>query len=125
MKKIYIAFILLLTSCTSSDSLKIKIVTVENTLNNKGVSLLITNLSSETYTYGSMYHLEHKDNGRWAEMETINDCYFTAELRSLEPHRTVKRDFMWDYCYGELEDGTYRLAFEMNDVTLYHEIVIK
>ena len=107
------------------------------TLTSKGATFVMTNnTDSETYEYGNPFYIEVKDNNEWKVLETINDLSFTLPAFALKPKESKKFNINWEYGYGKLKKGTYRLVkdvFRSGDepidesekIYLYAEFTIK
>lgn len=126
--------------CGGIDSImtnKIALSLKDNTLTSKGATFVMTNNSNiDTYEYGNPYYLEIKKNDEWEKLETINQFAFTMETYGLKPNKTKEFKINWEYGYGELKSGTYRLvkdAFRSGDepidesekIYLYAEFTIE
>lgn len=83
----------------------------KDTLTNKGATFVMKNNSTtETYEYGNPFYLEIKRNNEWVKLETINDLSFTLPAFGLQPGESKEFNINWEYGYGELKSGTYRLV---------------
>lgn len=116
LKIFFYLFILLgLTGCSiekvgNNVSLSIK----EDTLTNKGVTLILKNESSVDYLYGSPYYIEHEVGGEWEIVETIHDVAFNLPAWELESGKSVEISIDWEYGYGQLGTGKYRIVKEIS-----------
>lgn len=89
----------------------VKLEVREDTLTRTGATVVITNKSeNDTYEYGYPYHLEVMNNNKWYELETINDLAFILPAFELLPGDSEELNINWNYAYGKLEDGTYRIV---------------
>lgn len=86
-----------------------------------GLTMICTqsggNPSGELQT-GSDYVLEECINGNWYKVEYIIDEYnvsWTAEARIIPMNDSVSWDFNWEYLYGELAAGEYRIGKDIMD----------
>ncbi len=126
--------------CGGIDSIinnKIALFLKDNTLTSKEATFIMTNNSNiDTYEYGNPFYLEVKKNNEWKKLETINDLAFTLPAFSLKPHESKEFKINWEYGYGELKSGTYRLVkdvFRLGDepidesekIYLYAEFTIE
>ena len=101
---------------TESDSLEAKVannITMEiatGTLTNTGVTLNIMDLSGQDNIYGEWYRLDRLINGTWKEITPINDNYGFNDIAYYpdENHR-LKFKVNWEWIYGKLIAGKYRL----------------
>lgn len=133
MKKILLIIItaltiLTITGCTNNrvgektphkiTNDKITMEVKQGTLTKSSATIIMTNKTEEEYTYGEPYHLEIKHNDSWhiLELEPNNDLFFTMPAYSLKAGESVEKEYNWEYGYGKLEKGTYRLVTDfMNE----------
>lgn len=93
-----------------SDNDKISMDIKENTLTDRGMTLIIKNNAKQTYHYGPKYSLEKYDNGKfitYQPRETLlwNDC-----LYSIKVNEKKEEIIEWSYGYDKLNKGKYRLV---------------
>lgn len=81
----------------------------ENTLTNTGATVIITDTSNRDNIYGSSYKIEKKENGVWTELKPKNDMFFTDIGYVVSEDHTLEFDINWEYFYGKLEPGKYRI----------------
>lgn len=83
----------------------------ENTLTNKGFTLMIKNVAQNDYDYGSPYQIEKKVKDNWEPMTDILDGKYgwTMEPRMLKRNSTNEEEIQWLWLYGELSAGDYRV----------------
>ena len=65
---------------------------------------------------GSPFSLEQEVNGAWLPVDTksgLLDWAWTMEGWMIRPDDTTKWDVNWDFLYGELEPGLYRIQKEI------------
>ncbi len=88
-------------------SMKIK----DNTLTREGVTIVITDTSSEKNTYGISYTLEKKVNDEWEPVKTIieGDYIWTLQGYYVDKNNKLEMDIDFDTLYGSLDNGTYRI----------------
>ena len=76
-----------------------------------GATIVITDKNKEQYTYGEWYQIEKEENGKWVELETKIDNYGFNEIGYLvDDHDQVKFVIDWEWLYGTLSDGSYRIV---------------
>lgn len=85
----------------------------EGTLTNKGVTLILKNNSKINYSYGEPYYIEQEKEGKWRKLETIHDMVFNMPAWELETGKLVELSIDWEYGYGQLESGNYRIVKEI------------
>lgn len=79
----------------------------ENTLTKKGVTLILKNDSNVDVQYGEPYEIEIKKDGKWYKINVeLNFILPAYELKSKE---SKEIDLNWEYGYGKLADGDYRI----------------
>lgn len=118
--------IILLTGCTNNrigektphkiTNDKITMEVKQGTLTKSSATIIMTNKTKEEYTYGEPYHLEIKHNDSWhiLELEPNNDIFFTMPAYSLKAGESVEKEYNWEYGYGKLKKGTYRLVISVS-----------
>lgn len=110
---------------------KITMEVKQGTLTTSSATIIMTNKTDEEYTYGEPYHLEIKHNDSWhiLELEPNNDMFFTMPAYSLKAGESVEKEYNWEYGYGKLKKGTYRLVTdfskEQNEIYVAAEFTIK
>jgi len=64
---------------------------------------------------GSPYVIEQAVNGAWLPVDTKlgQDLVWTMEGWIIQPNDTTKWDVNWEFLYGELEPGLYRIQKEI------------
>lgn len=113
----------------------ISLVIKEGTLSNTGTEIIITDtVEDEEHTYGDSFRLEKKENGEWVKLDTIiKDYGFHAIGYHVDKNKKLEMKVNWEWIYGKLEDGEYRLikdfAVSKNDYyigskEIYVEFVI-
>lgn len=133
--------ILTLTGCTNNrigekspyeiTNDKVTMEVKQGTLTKSSATIIITNKTDEEYTYGEPYHLEIKHNDSWhiLELEPDTDLFFTMPAFSLKAGESDEKEYEWEYGYGKLKKGTYRLVTdfskEQNKIYVAAEFVIK
>ena len=89
---------------------KVLISAKKDTVTNTGLTLVMENKTDEKFNYGEEYHLEKKYKNKWYIVEPINDVIFTLMAYEVEPNQTKEIKFDWEYRYGNLTKGKYRLV---------------
>ena len=86
-----------------------------------GMTLVCTqsggNPTGELQT-GSPFVIEQLMDGEWLPVPTIHgilDWAWTMEAWIILPENTTKWDVNWDFLYGELAPGTYRIQKKIMD----------
>ncbi len=75
------------------------------------------NNSNKDLTYGQSFILEEKINGKWYQVPTIIEDYGFEDIGyTLKAESIVALTTEWEWLYGNLETGHYRLITEVLDV---------
>ena len=103
---------------TAVENVSIKISDVSPT----GATVVIKDTNAQPYLYGSWYEIEKKDNGNWAEVDTVIED-FAFDLLGYIPddNGEVKFTIDWKWLYGELPSGNYRLVKQANSQEIFVE----
>ena len=67
---------------------------------------------------GSMYWLEVQTDNQWVSVETLpseNDVAWTAEAYIISMNDNTEWEVNWEWLYGELPKGNYRIGKEIMD----------
>lgn len=83
------------------------------------VTLVIQNLSGNTFEYGAPYEIEKQIDGVWYSYPPEEDIGFIMILYMLEPNTTAEETIILYSFYGRLEPGKYRVvkSFSAEDGT--------
>ena len=65
--------------------------------------------------YSTDFILEIRQNQEWVAVETEKNIAWESIAYSLPENQTTKRDINWNFIYGELPAGHYRLCKEFMD----------
>lgn len=98
-----------------------EITTIENVsidiydISLTGATLIIKDMNKEPYVYGEWYVLQKEENGKWYNLETIIDDYGFNEMGYLvDENNEVKFIINWEWLYGKLPQGCYRILKEVD-----------
>ena len=89
---------------------KVAISVKKGTVTKKGLTLVMENKTDDRFNYGAEYHLEKKYNKKWYVIEPKDKIIFTSMAYEVEAKQTKEIKFDWEYGYGELSKGKYRLV---------------
>ena len=92
------------------DDSKISLSIKKDTLTKTGATIIMENKTDEKFNYGAVFHLEKKYNKKWYIVEPINEINFTVMPYEIGPKQTKEIKFDWEYGYGSLSKGKYRLV---------------
>lgn len=97
---------------TDIENVSIKISDISTT----GAIVTIKDINGNSYTYGEWYKIEKLVNGEWKELRTIIDNYgFNSMGYLVDKDNEVKFVIDWEWLYGELPLGSYRILKEVNN----------
>lgn len=96
---------------------RINIRIKEGTLTNKGATFIISEEEDYDITFGEEFYLE-KYNPNTEEFEEINkicdNCFFNLPAYKIDKNKPIELEQNWDYLYGELDIGVYKLVKEVS-----------
>lgn len=84
----------------------------EGTLTNKSATLVLTNNSDKNFEYGNPYEIEVKKDAEWHKINVELDFTMPAFQLSAKESKEIELD--WEYGYGKLAEGTYRIIKGIN-----------
>lgn len=80
-----------------------------------GATIIIKDTNKKTYTYGAWYKIEKQVDEEWKEVKTIRDDYAFNSIAYLpDENNEVKFEMDWEWLYGELPIGSYRILKQVN-----------
>ena len=82
----------------------------EDSLTPSQATFIIENTSSNEISFDEEYFLEKKAKNKWYELDTINDLFVNEPLYTLDIDEQFSKKLNWEYPYGKLPKGTYRLV---------------
>lgn len=86
-------------------------------ISNIGASIVIRREDEDAgteVTYGDAYILQRRIDGEWQDAETIIDDYgFTMIGHTVGCGEEVSNFYKWDWLYGVLEPGEYRMVYDV------------
>ena len=83
----------------------------DGTLTRKGATIIITDKSNRENVYGDSYRIDRLENGVWVELKTIIENYAWNSIGySVDKNNELEMKINWEWLYGSLEDGKYRLV---------------
>lgn len=87
----------------------------EGTLTNRSVTVIINDNSDRENIYGASYKIEKEENGIWIELESKNEMVFNSIGYIVNEDNTLEFDIDWEYFYGKLKNGKYRLLKDFGE----------
>lgn len=89
----------------------------EGSLSPQGLTLVFTNQSGVTGVYGEGFFLEKKIDGEWYEVPVQEEEYGFPDIGyELPPNETEDFTIDWEWLYGTLEAGEYRIVIQVLNV---------
>ena len=80
-----------------------------------GATLIITDTNPEPYLYGEWYKIQRLTDGQWQDLpHVIDNAAFNAMGYIPDENGEVKFTINWEWLYGTLPAGTYRIFKEVN-----------
>ncbi len=129
-KEMIIIFILLilvslflLVQCGNTVTIKVSKKSISNT----GATVVVTDKSSQKYTWGTEYFLQVKENGKWKRLDFLEPSHSPANVDTLlgyildEKHQ-ITQSIDWERRYGKLQNGTYRIVKIGFDTTTREDV---
>ena len=91
---------------TEIENVSIRIFDVSSS----GATIILKDTNEEPFLYGEWYSVEKYDDGQWTEVEPIIENYgFTMIGYIPDENDEVKFEINWEWLYGKLPEGSYRL----------------
>ena len=91
---------------TEIENVSIRIFDVSSS----GATIILKDTNEEPFLYGEWYSVEKYDGGQWTEVEPIIENYgFTMIGYIPDENDEVKFEINWEWLYGKLPEGSYRL----------------
>ena len=88
----------------------------KGTVSSTGLAVILENYSDREFVYAPIINLEVKIDDMWYQVPVLNYIDYNMALSCLEPGDDKELDFNWEYEYGKLGKGKYR-------VILYEQIL--
>ena len=79
-----------------------------------GLTIVMSNRTDRSFSYGEFFSLDKKVNDNWVEVPVIGGA-FTDPALHLNAKHTKEWDINWEWLYGELTKGDYRIIKEVFD----------
>ena len=91
---------------------------VAETINPTGVTVLFENEMDTEFTYGQEYVLETQIDGKWYQVPIATgvDYAFESIGYILAPNESAELAVDWEWLFGEIDSGEYRIVKEILDV---------
>lgn len=97
---------------TEVDNVNISISDISLT----GATITIKDTNVTPYIYGEWYKIEEEINGKWYELNTkVKDYGFNSKGYEVDENNEIKFIIDWNWLYGELPQGSYRIIKESHN----------
>lgn len=118
------AFLIILVSLSgcASNSIpnEIELSLKENTLTSTGLTIIIKNNSDDyDFVYGESYGIETYTNDQWEELPTLKEHTVFTIAYVVHPNSSKEFEIDWEWIYGDLPEGNYRLVKNFEKETAY------
>lgn len=81
-----------------------------------GATIIIKDTNKDKYTYGEWYVLQKEENGKWYNLSTkVKQYGFNDIGYEVDKNNEVKFVIDWEWLYGELPQGSYRILKESHN----------
>ena len=82
----------------------------KGTLTKTKATVIITDTSDRENIYGESYKIEKYENDKWSELKSKHDMIFNDIGYMVDENNTLELDINWEYYYGKLKKGKYRIV---------------
>lgn len=95
----------------------VSMVIKDGTLTRRGATIIITDTSGADYTYGEEYRIDKYKDGEWVELEVIVEGNYAWNSIGyyVDENNILELDVKWEWLYGRLDDGYYRIVKSVNN----------
>lgn len=84
-------------------------------ISNTGATIIITDTNTPPSVYGEWYKIEKEINGKWYDLKPITNNYVWITIAyTPNEQNQIKFTINWEYLYGKLPVGHYRIIKESN-----------
>ena len=133
MKKVVVfvlVLFLLITGCSNSKETKlsnIKNVSINiSNVSPSGATVVIKDTNKNPYKYEEWYEIETKISNKWVKVNPVIKEYgFNLVEYNVNENNEVEFKIDWEWLYGKLEPGNYRLLKCVNNKYIGVEFSIK
>lgn len=133
MKKVVVfvlVLFLLITGCSNSKETKLSnIKNVSINISNvslSGAAVVIKDTNKNPYKYEEWYEIETKISNKWVKVNPVIKEYgFNLVEYNVNENNEVEFKIDWEWLYGKLEPGNYRLLKRVNNKYIGVEFSIK
>ena len=110
--------VILFTGCSKESAYKpteVENVSISiSNVSSTGATVMIKDINKEPFVYGEWYKIEKEKDGEWYDVKTVISSYAFNDLGYLTDNTgEVKFTIDWEWLYGKLPSGNYRLLKEV------------
>ena len=123
--------VILLIACSSKESIyqptELENVGVSvSDISATGATLIIKDTNEAYYTYGEWYVIEKEKDGTWYEVKSkVEDLCFDSIGYIPNEEKEIEFQINWEYTYGKLPSGHYRILKTADSNIISAEFDIK
>lgn len=93
----------------------VSMIIKEGTLTSVGAIVIIKDNSDRDNIYGDSYTIEKMEDSRWVKLESKHDMVFNSIGYTVGEDNIIEFDINWEYYYGKLESGKYRIIKDTSE----------
>lgn len=119
------AMLLCVVGCNNNTTVpnEIELSLKEDTLTPTSITLVITNNSNAyDFVYGEDYGIETYTNHEWNEVPALKDHVVYTIAYTIHPNSSKDMEIDWEWIYGELPKGNYRIVKSFNKIEAFDDI---
>lgn len=84
-------------------------------ITNRSLKVIITDYNKNKYVYGDDYRIDYERNGKWYNKKILHPNISNAMAYYPDVNDKLTFDISFEYVYGKLEKGKYRIVKEVID----------
>lgn len=84
-----------------------------NNITNRNAEFIITNHTDQEFDLGNIYYIDYEKDGIWYKLKEKHEFVSILMSHVLKANSQMEEKINWEYIYGELEEGHYRLIREI------------
>lgn len=122
---VFMAVLLSLGGCKANATIpnEIELSLKGNTLTPTSMTLVINNNSNAyDFVYGADYGIEIYTNDEWSEVTPLKEHVVFTIAYTIHPNSSKEFEIDWQWLYGELPKGNYRIVKNFDKVAAYDDI---
>ena len=94
-------------------------------ISSSGATITITDKNPEPYVYGEWFKIQRLTDGQWQNLSPIISDYGFNEIGYLPGENgELKLPTNWEWLYGQLPAGTYRIFKQVSVGTIFIDFTI-